>query len=347
MNGYFNSPSQVLVSSHFGPDDVDLQEAIIGFQHLIKLDREYCSMVEGACQEPNLWVPRNETLLCDADLHRFKSIAWNNCVVKKFLDGREGSSSEIGKSMLDIVRKLNLEWNQLHVMGLHPRVESAEKQIIMYCMEQGLLGFTLEVGNYCRAFRRCKNFRDFFANAVGGQVVANAGRTPGLVKTQYGTDMDYAYKNKSLYYFVWALKQHRDDLDALLDSVDETDYVEELEKIRVVSRKDVDTQLGKEVAKPPNDRTAFALYLEEIRRAQAEGGAQLQSFMLNLKTQLQELLSLSEGSELPGQDDLHVHPDELPKFVSRIVKDNGIRVDSSGIRVDSTAKRRRPVISDF
>ena len=199
---------------------------------MIKLEH-----VEGAAQESNLWVPRNqhETFLTEADLQRFKNVAWNECVVKKFLVGRDGAADSVGQSMIDIVRNLNLQWGRLHIMGLHPKVESAEKQVVMVCMDKGLLPFSLDVGKVSRSLRRCEHFRDFFANAVGGQVVANTGRTPGLAKTQYGTDMDYAYKNKTQFFLERALQKYKHMVEECLNHADNEDYVERLAKLRVVA----------------------------------------------------------------------------------------------------------------
>ena len=202
---FYVQPEALIVDPDSVPESEsqeNLRVELEDYEALMSNDHAYCTHVEGAAQESNLWVPRNqhETFLTEADLQRFKNVAWNECVVKKFLAGRDGAADTVGQSMIDIVRNLNLQWGRLHIMGLHPKVESAEKQVVMVCMDKGLLPFGLDVGKVSRSLRRCEHFRDFFANAVGGQVVANTGRTPGLAKTQYGTDMDYAYKNKTQFF---------------------------------------------------------------------------------------------------------------------------------------------------
>lgn len=214
----------------------ELQEELDVFEGLLILDRQYCVMVEGVAQETGLWVARNDTILTDNDLQRFKMIAWNHCVVKKFLEGREGTAESLGQSMIDIIQNLNLQWRRMQVMGLHAKVEAAERQVVMHCMNKALIPFDHDVGRICRVFRRCGHFREFFANAVGAQVVANAGRTPGLVKTQYGTDMDYAYKNRNLSFFENALFRDAAHLIKCMEAVDDTDYVEALSRFRIVRK---------------------------------------------------------------------------------------------------------------
>ena len=104
----------------------DLRSEVEAHQTLFDLDHDYCIAVEGASQESHLWVARNQTAtgLTDVDLQRFKSIAWNECVVKRFLDsGSSLDAQAAGASMLSIVQTLNLQWKGMEVMGLHPKVE--------------------------------------------------------------------------------------------------------------------------------------------------------------------------------------------------------------------------------
>jgi precorrin-6B methylase 2 len=237
---FYVQPEALIVDPDSVPESEsqeNLRVELEDYEALMSNDHAYCTHVEGAAQESNLWVPRNqhETFLTEADLQRFKNVAWNECVVKKFLAGRDGAADTVGQSMIDIVRNLNLQWGRLHIMGLHPKVESAEKQVVMVCMDKGLLPFGLDVGKVSRSLRRCEHFRDFFANAVGGQVVANTGRTPGLAKTQYGTDMDYAYKNKTQFFLERALQKYKHMVEECLNHADNEDYVERLAKLRVVA----------------------------------------------------------------------------------------------------------------
>jgi hypothetical protein len=214
----------------------DLTREIEAHQALFDLDHQYCIAVEGASQEGNLWVPRNQSItgLTDVDLQRFKSIAWNECVVKRFLTGQSQEISATGASMLHIVRTLNLQWKSMEVMGLHPKVESAEKQIVMVCMEQRLLPQELDIGRVARCLRRCHHFRDYFANAVGCHVVAKTGHTPGLAKTQYATDLDYVYKNQGFFFLHKAFSKNK-SLIAQCLAQDGFDYVPRLCGIKLVS----------------------------------------------------------------------------------------------------------------
>jgi hypothetical protein len=216
----------------------DLRSEIGDFEDLMELDYNYCCAVEGVCQESKLWVARNQnkTGLQDADLQRFKNVAWNECVVKKFLVTKEGDANLVGESMMSIVQALNLQWNSLQVMGLHPKIEAAEKQVIMSCMEKGFIPYELDVGKIARSFRRCDHFCDFFANAVGAQIVANTGRTPGLSKTMYGTDMDYAYKDKALFFFESSLQRFKHIVPTCLTNSDNADYIERLSQLKVVQK---------------------------------------------------------------------------------------------------------------
>ena len=220
-----------------------LRHEVERFQVYFDMDLYFCRAVEGVSQESNLWVARNSDAsgLSDVDLQRFKNIAWNECVVKRFLPTQEGSVTDVGRSMLQIVRTLNLQWRSFEVMGLHPKVEAAEKQIVMLCMEKRLLAHDLDVGRVARCLRRCPNFRDFFSNAVGCHIVAKTGHTPGLSKTQYNTDLDYVYKNQGLYFFESALQRNR---LLVMECIAEgsplgVDYVARLCGLKLVSRGDV------------------------------------------------------------------------------------------------------------
>ena len=220
-----------------------LRHEVERFQAYFDMDLYFCRAVEGVSQESNLWVARNSDAsgLSDVDLQRFKNIAWNECVVKRFLPTQEGSVTDVGRSMLQIVRNLNLQWRGFEVMGLHPKVEAAEKQIVMLCMEKRLLAHDLDVGRVARCLRRCPNFRDFFSNAVGCHIVAKTGHTPGLSKTQYNTDLDYVYKNQGLYFFESALKRN---CGLVVDCIAEgsplgVDYITRLCGLKLVSRGDV------------------------------------------------------------------------------------------------------------
>jgi len=213
-----------------------LRNEISDYEELMAMDYEYCNAVEGVSQESGLWVARNQhrTGFADADLQRFKNVTWNECVVKKFLTSREGDADVVGKSMLNIIQSLNLQWGSLQVMGLHPKIEAAEKQIVMSCMERALLPFDVDVGKIARTLRRCDHFCDFFANAVGAQIVANTGRTPGLSKTMYGTDMDYAYRDKAIFYLERALQRCAAVVADCIRNVDSTDYVPRLTQLKIV-----------------------------------------------------------------------------------------------------------------
>jgi hypothetical protein len=242
MGGVFyqvSDPDVLIVDLEATPSQAsqsDLRTEVGDFEDLMSMDYEYCCAVEGVAQEGNLWVARNQnkTGLADADLQRFKSVAWNECVVKKFLQSREGDADLVGSSMVAIVQALNLQWSSLQVMGLHPKIEAAEKQVVMNCMEKNFLAHELDVAKVARAFRRCDNFCHYFANAVGAQVVANTGRTPGLSKTQYGTDLDYAYRDKALYYFEGALQRYRPIASRCIQEADSVDYVARLAQLKVV-----------------------------------------------------------------------------------------------------------------
>lgn len=216
----------------------DLRSEIGDFEDLMVLDFNYCSHVEGVSQESKLWVARNQnrTGLQDADLQRFKNVAWNECVIKKFLSTKEGDAELVGKSMMSIIQALNLQWESLQVMGLHPKIEAAEKQVVMSCMEKGFIPYELDVGKIARSFRRCEHFCDFFANAVGAQIVANTGRTPGLSKTMYGTDLDYAYKDKALFYFESALQRFKHMVQKCISNSDNADYIDRLSQLKVVKK---------------------------------------------------------------------------------------------------------------
>jgi hypothetical protein len=214
----------------------ELRSEVQDFEDIMALDYRYCIMVEGVAQESNLWVPRNqnETGLADTDLQRFKNVTWNECVVRKFLTTEKGDVSTVGRSMISIIQALNLQWKNLQVMGVHPKIEAAEKQVIMRCFEENLFDFTLQLGMVSRAFRRCQHFSDFFANAVGGYVCHNTGRTPGLSKTMYGSDIDFAYREKNYMFLVNALRKKKDIIQKCIQHADSVDYISRLTQLKII-----------------------------------------------------------------------------------------------------------------
>jgi len=243
---YRQVADSLLIDAERVPTETTQQELtheVEAHQALFDLDHQYCVAVEGASQESNLWVPRNQaaTGLTDVDLQRFKSIAWNECVVKRFLTSQSQDVSATGASMLHIVQTLNLQWKGMEVTGLHPKVESAEKQVVMACMEKRLLPYDLDVGRVARCLRRCHHFRDHFANAVGCHVVAKTGHTPGLSKTQYTSDLDYVYKNQGLFFLHSALSKNK-GLIAQCLAQDGLDYVPRLCSLKLVSNASVTLQ---------------------------------------------------------------------------------------------------------
>jgi len=214
----------------------ELRSEVQDFEEIMALDYKYCTMVEGVSQESNLWVPRNqnETGLVDTDLQKFKNVTWNECVVRKFLTSEKGDVNTVGQSMINIIQALNLQWKNLQVMGVHPKIEAAEKQVIMRCFEDNLFDFTLQIGVVARAFRRCEHFSDFYANAVGGYVCHNTGRTPGLSKTQYGSDIDFSYREKNYFFFVNALRKRKDIVQKCIMHSDNVDYVSRLTQLKIL-----------------------------------------------------------------------------------------------------------------
>jgi len=266
----------------------DLKTEIGDYEDLMAQDHKFCMAVEGASQESNLWVPRNqnETGLADADLQRFKSLAWNECVVKKFLTSREGDADLVGRSMINIVQSLNLQWKGLHVMGLHPKVEAAERQIVMSCMEESLVPFDLDVGKIARSLRRCHHFSEFFANAVGGQIVANTGRTPGLSKTMYGTDMDYAYKNRALSHLQRAIMRNKSLIATCLQDADPTDYVSRITQLKIIRPEGSVELTSYDDKGPSKPQTVF---LDQPRRGPDDMGPMIREMERNLSRKIDDL----------------------------------------------------------
>ena len=251
MGGHFlyrqiSDEGTLVVDPGVNPDATtqhQLKSEIERYQVYFDMDMHFCKSVEGAAQEACLWVVRNAdtTGLSEVDLQRFKNIAWNECVVKRFLTTQHSDVSTVGKSMLNIIRTLNLQWKGMEIMGLHPKIESAEKQVVMSCMEKRLIGFDLDVGRIARCLRRCPHFRDYFSNAVGCHIVAKTGHTPGLSKTQYSADLDYVYKNQGLFFFESALQRNRGMLVECIgdESPLGVDYLPRLCGLKLVSKGDV------------------------------------------------------------------------------------------------------------
>ena len=310
----------------------DLRSEIGDFEDLMVLDYNYCAHVEGVCQETKLWVARNQnrTGLQDADLQRFKNVAWNECVVKKFLSTKEGDAELVGKSMMSIIQALNLQWESLQVMGLHPKIEAAEKQVIMSCMEKAFIPYELDVGKIARSFRRCEHFCDFFANAVGAQIVANTGRTPGLSKTMYGTDMDYAYKDKALYYFESSLQRFKHMVQKCISNSDNADYIDRLSQLKVIKQPSR-VQLTTEPTSEPVAQSTMPYPVQQVDRSANRDMAEFRS---TTETKINDMIGAMKGLALQVEQVYALvaanrpsEPTALPPTLMRTVEEIKSTVD--------------------
>jgi len=116
MGGIFNqisSENSLIVDPLSDPKkktQEKLKTEVEAYEELSALDYKFCLEVEGAAQENNLWVSRNQadSGFEESDLQRFKNVAWSECVVKKYLANREATADMIGSSMINIIRSLNL-----------------------------------------------------------------------------------------------------------------------------------------------------------------------------------------------------------------------------------------------
>lgn len=205
------------------------------------------------------------------------------------------------------------------VRGLHPKIEAAEKQLVLYCMQNGYINKSPKIDEIALQLRRSPTFSKIFANAVGCRVCALTGRTPGLAKTQYSTDLDYVYKTEGLMFLVGALRQYR------LEDTPQVDYVRKLASLVLISSGD-NYPMASAQSEAPSTLPASA-----TNNAAREMEAVLQQFNQTLanttQTMSNEIRNLKQQMEAAER----VREQQLSatiRTIQNITNDLGTRVDT-------------------
>lgn len=250
-----------------GPDTQNtIRRKLKQNETLRALDLRYAILVAGASKMPMsmVWVPKNmDSGMSNSDRAIYKNIAWNTFVRDRFLDappakddeprsiladvGDENKSKksksivEISQSMLQIVEKMNLEWVQFQLMGLHEQVEASELNLVIQLCQSGIIpGVSKDFSRIVYKLRRMDLFYEVFALAVGGYVCAHAPYTMGAASTRYERDLQFKYKRENTNMLAILLKQN---MHALFRN-DELgiDYIEDISSLSAVRRRVADAK---------------------------------------------------------------------------------------------------------
>lgn len=218
-----------------------LAEEVRGFEPLHDLDMRYAVLTAGAATMKvmdGVVVPRNEETsgLRRDDIDRCHETAWGEVVMRRFLPTQTGDVQGIGRRMVDILQALSLQLQGFVLMGLSPRVEAAETQIIQTLMSTGFLDCRWDIRETAVKLRRCDAFYAPFAMAVGGQVCCNNALAVGAAESRYNRDLQYSYRDKALQELKMSLHRMSSVVVNILQDVDGIDYVLRLSRLRIVQQ---------------------------------------------------------------------------------------------------------------
>lgn len=223
------------------------------YDQLRVLDMRYAFLVCGAGAMPlenytivarNETAPLNAAVLSQSEVMRCHDAAWSEVIRRRFLGAEAGSAAHLGRGMLEIVHALKLELRPFVVVGLHQRVEAAEHQIVQTLMMQGFLDRAWDIHTTAVRLRRSERLSAVYANAVGAHACCNNALALGAGESRYNRDLQYA--NRDRYYKdlrSWIKELGTVGIASHLESLDGTDYVLELNKVRIVRRRAADVAI--------------------------------------------------------------------------------------------------------
>jgi hypothetical protein len=223
---------------------VTLANEVKGFEALHDLDMRYAVLTAGAAAMKvmdGVVVPRNEETsgLRRDDIDRCHETAWGEVILRRFLPTQTGNVQGIGRRMVDIMQTLNLQLQGFVLLGISPRVEAAETQVVQSLMSMGFLDYKWDIRETAIRLRRCDAFYAPFAMAVGGQACCNNALAIGVAETRYNRDLQYSYRDKALHEFKMSLHRMSSILWTTLSGVDGTDFVLRLSRLRIVQQNNV------------------------------------------------------------------------------------------------------------
>lgn len=226
------------------PNQERLAELILEYDGLFQKDLTYAEQVCGTSQlklQDFTLVSRNEHSVgfSQTDLDRCNQVAWYDIVKRRFLPAEKGDIQNIGKRLVDVIQTLNLEVRGFIVLGLHPRVESAESQVVLELMALGFLDREWSTRGTALRLRRHPSLFVPFALAVGALTCHNFGLSIGAAETRYNRDLQDKYRRTMFSALTATLHHYQDRLAAMLAETDGTDYVLHLRSLRIVRPKRV------------------------------------------------------------------------------------------------------------
>ena len=263
MSGLFfydQASSGVIYDPYTPPaPQASLQDTMRTFDRLFELDMRYAFILAGAASMPvehHTVVVRNDTLhggaLTQNDVLRCHDAAWSNVVRRRFLMSEDGTASHIQRGMLELVQALNLELKRFVVMGLHSRVEAAEAQVVQTLMLSQHLDPRWDIRSTATRLRRSDRIFTVFANAVGAHVRCNNSMALGAGESQYARSIQFATRDRYLKDLrEWLKSMGTAELATHLSSIDGTDYVDQLNRMRIVEPSTTDSTQRTLMARNP------------------------------------------------------------------------------------------------
>lgn len=252
MSGLFfydQAASGVIYNPYIPPaPQASLHDMMRTYDRLFELDMRYAFILAGAASMPvehHTVVVRNDTLhggaLTQNDVLRCHDAAWSNVVRRRFLMSEDGTAAHIHRGMLELVQALNLELKRFVVMGLHARVEAAESQVVQTLILSQHLDPRWDIRTTAIRLRRSDRIFTVFANAVGAHVRCNNAMALGAGESQYARSMQFATRDRYLKDLRdWLKSMGTADLATHLAGIDGTDYVDQLNRMRIVEQSTTD-----------------------------------------------------------------------------------------------------------
>ena len=322
---FYDQASTGVIYNPYTPPapQTSLHEMMRSFDRLFELDMRYAFLLAGAASMPvdnYTVVVRNDTLhggaLTQNDVLRCHDAAWSNVVRRRFLASEDGTAAHIQRGMLELVQALNLELKRFVVMGLHSRVEAGECQVVQTLMLSQHLDPRWDIRSTGIRLRRSDRLFTVFANAVGAHIRCNNSMALGAGESQYARSIQFATRDRYL-------KDLRDWLKAMgtvhlashLNGIDATDYVDQLNRMRIVEQSTTDstqrTLMAHDPRAPqgeasnPQDGGAVITVINNNQGAQTGGGA-MRTIAAGSSV-LSDTMSLAT-SRAPSPTDHRVYP---------------------------------------
>lgn len=240
---YRETPNALLVDTMMHKTqstETSLYRELQKYKELERQDMAYARLVAGTStvsKNHQIWVLRNEnsTHMTQHQLQYLQNAALTDLVRKRFMAANGSTVADMGQSVAEVVQSLSLQWEQFQLWGLHHVVEACECEVVLMLMQSGFLIRDPNIRAVAIRLRRCEDMCVPFALCVGAFICANQGLMAGATVTKVNGLRQEDHKLSLLRFMQDAITQNQDSLYECLARQDDTDYVNRLSYINIVS----------------------------------------------------------------------------------------------------------------